>query len=168
MLSVHLSPNTTHCIYWILLLKRVSLVPDLNSSMNASSKLGPPVHRALSDAAVSGLGNNIALRKNSAPDIYFCNIPNESLGCNEASSNFVLILPNHGGSSRGNLAAHIQACSSTHGHPIFVELIISVFAAPRKADMVPFAVVHTNVTISFKNKNGSCYSAYRKNVRDAL
>ena len=109
--------------------------------MNASSKLGPPVHWTLSDVAVGGLGNNITFGKNSAPDIQFCYGPNESLVCHKASSNLVLILSNDGGTSRGNFATRIHVCSFANRHPIFVELIISIFAAPCETDMVPFAVI---------------------------
>ena len=139
LLNLPLSPNITHCSF--LWTQSGSWLRDYNPSMNISSKLGAPVDWALSYVAVPGLGNNITLGKNSTPDIQFCYNPNESLVCHKASSNFVLILSNDGGTSRGNFATHIHVSSFAHRHPIFVELIISILAAPCKADMVPFAVI---------------------------
>lgn len=121
--------------------------------MNASFKLGPLVHWALSDVTVAVLGNNVTPRQNSAPYIHFCHVEDKGLRCDKASSNFVLVLSYHGGTSRANFAAHIHAYTTGYDYTIFVELKISVGAAPRKTDVVPFAIVKTNSRISVEKEN---------------
>ena len=102
---------------------------------------------------VGVLGGNITLREDSAPYIHRSHVANKGLVCMEASSKFVLVLSDNGGTSGTDRAAGIEACTTVYDHTIFVPLIVSVSVAPCEADMVPFPMVtEPDISIPFKKK----------------
>ena len=81
-----------------------------NSTLNFIFELGPLNHlSSFADVTGAGLSLNITLWQYFVPYIDLCQVANKRLVCNELSSNYVLVLPDHGGTSRGNMAVLYKA-----------------------------------------------------------